>query len=94
MGLNVMNRPGGVVPRGEALDSLNALSGADFMAKATRANELGRKAFRKGQPCDPGIPLRKISEPGQAMGIRLMESWMNGWADESLFYKRAEGCSS
>jgi len=92
MRLNVMNGPGGVVSQGEALDSLNALSGADLMARASHVNRLGRRAFREGKPCDPGIPLRMFSKSGREIGIHLMESWMNGWTDESLMRLRVDGC--
>lgn len=52
--------------------------------KASYVYELGCRAFREGKPCDPHIPMKIPYGLDVDVEIYLMESWMNGWTDESL----------
>jgi uncharacterized protein YjlB len=61
------------------------------MKKASTANTIGRRAFNGGVPCDPNIPFRHYKSLGKEIGLRLMESWMNGWTDESLMQSLPDG---
>jgi hypothetical protein len=52
--------------------------------KAKAAYQHGRMDFRAGAPLDPQTPLRIYSDLNESQKIIIMESWMNGWTDESL----------
>ena len=59
--------------------------------ETSAANERGRKAFWDGKPCDPNIPLKLYEDFGEEDRTRYMESWMNGWTDESLMQSLPDG---
>jgi hypothetical protein len=64
----------------------------ELAAKA--ANEHGRKDFLAGSPCDPSIPLKIYDDLTHEQQIVIMESWMNGWKDESAMQARREGMTA
>jgi hypothetical protein len=54
------------------------------LALASRAvTEHGRKDFLAGAPCDPLIPLKIYEALTPEQRFVIVESWMNGWNDES-----------
>lgn len=55
------------------------------------AYENGRMDFLAGSPCDPSIPLKVYDDIVPEQQIVIMESWMNGWNDESLMQSLPDG---
>jgi hypothetical protein len=54
-------------------------------------NEHGRMDFLAGSPCDPSIPLKIYDGLTPEQQIVIMESWMNGWNDESVMQTLTAG---
>jgi len=59
--------------------------------KAKAAYEHERMDYLAGAPCDPNIPLRVYSGLGGEQQAYIMESWANGWTDESLMQSLPDG---
>lgn len=60
-------------------------------SKTSAAYEHGRMDFRAGAPCDPKTPLKIYRDLNDDQKILIMESWMNGWTDESLMQSFPDG---
>jgi cephalosporin hydroxylase len=64
---------------------------SDLERKAKAAYEHGRMDFLAGAPCDPKTPLGVYRDLNEDQRIYVMESWMNGWTDESMMQSLPEG---
>jgi hypothetical protein len=63
----------------------------NFELAARAANEHGRMDFLAGSPCDPSIPLKIYDDLTPEQQVVIMESWMNGWNDESVMQALPDG---
>jgi hypothetical protein len=63
----------------------------DLRLASRVANEHGRMDFLAGSPCDPSIPLKIYTDLTKGQQIVIMESWMNGWNDESVMQALPDG---
>jgi hypothetical protein len=59
--------------------------------KAKTAYQNGRLDYLAGAPCDPKTPLIVYSDLTEEQQIYVMESWVNGWVDESLTQSLPDG---
>jgi len=59
--------------------------------KAKAAYQHGRMDYLAGAPCDPNTPVIVYNDLSKEEQIYVMESWMNGWNDESLMQSLSDG---